>query len=97
VRGKLFKSGDSIVLSLPMAFLRVLKLEQGSEVSVSLDKGRGVIVVAPSMRALPGVDAEFGRQVAQFIEEYRPALEALALRRSDDSSRTGRPLRPRLD
>jgi len=85
VRRKLFKSRKSIVRSLPTAFLRVLNLAEGSEVSVSLDRERGAIVVAPATKALPGVDAEFGRQVAEFIEEYRPALEALASGRSDDS------------
>ena len=85
MRRRLFKSDNSIVVSLPGAFLRVLNLEQGSEVSVSLDKGRGVIVVSPATEALRGVDAEFGGHVAEFIEEYRPALEALARERPDDS------------
>ena len=81
---RLFKSGNSIVVSLPGAFLRVLSLEDGSEVSVSLDRERGAIIVAPATRALPGVDAEFGRQVAEFMEQYRPALEALASGFPDD-------------
>lgn len=85
MRRKLLKSGNNIVLSLPRAFLQVLKLEEGSEVSVSLDKELGVIVVAPATKTLPGVEAEFGRQVAEFIEQYRPALEALARERPDDS------------
>ena len=85
MRHRLFKSANSIVLSVPTAFLKLFNLEEGSEVCVSLDKERGVIVVAPASRALPGVDAEFGRQVAGFIEQYRPALEALASGRPDDS------------
>ena len=82
---RIFKSGNSVVVPLPRAFLQVLKLEEGSEVSVCLDRERGVIVVAPATKALAGVDAEFGHQVAEFIEEYRPALEALARERPDDS------------
>ncbi len=85
MRRRIFRWGNSIVVSLPGAFLRVLNLQEGSEVSISLDKERGVIVVAPATKALAGVDAEFGRQVAQFIEEYRPALEALASGRPGDS------------
>ena len=85
MRRGLFESGNSIVISLPRAFLEFLNLEEGSEVSVSLDRQRGVIVVAPATRALPRVDAEFGRQVAEFIEQYRPALEALARERPDGS------------
>ena len=86
MRRGLFKSGNSIVISLPRAFLEFLNLEQGSEVSVFLDQQRGVIVVAPMGRDLPGVDAEFGRQVSEFIEQYRPALEALAKRPPEASS-----------
>ena len=80
MRRRIFKSGNSVVVSLPRAFLQVLDLGEGSAVCVSLDKERGVIVVSPAPGALPGVDAEFGRQVAEFIEQYRPALEALAKR-----------------
>ena len=86
MRRGLFKSGNSIVISLPRAFLEFLNLEQGSEVSVFLDKQRGVIVVAAMDRDLPGVDVEFGRQVSEFIEQYRPALEALAKRPPEASS-----------
>ena len=85
VRRKLFKSGKSIVMALPTSFLRVLNLEQGSEVCVTLDKEREVIVVAPAMKALPDVDADFARQVGEIIEEYRPALEALAAERRSES------------
>jgi antitoxin component of MazEF toxin-antitoxin module len=83
MRRKLFKSGNSIVLSLPRAFLDFLDLEEGSVVSLCLDKERRVIVLAPTGIARPDVDAEFGRQVAEFIEEYRPALQALARERAD--------------
>ena len=82
---RIFRSGNSSVVSLPRGFLEPLNLGLGSQVSVSLDKELGVIVVAPMGRALPGVDAEFGRQVAEFIEQYRPALEALARERPDGS------------
>ncbi len=75
---KIFKTGNSIVVSLPRETLDYLELKEGSEVSVELNKDRGEIIIAPLDRDLPGVDAEFARQVADFIEEYRPALEALA-------------------
>jgi putative addiction module antidote len=78
MRRKLFMSGNSIVLSLPRAFLQALNLDEGCEVFLSLDRERHAILVAPPSRALRGVDAEFVRQVAELIEEYRAALEALA-------------------
>jgi antitoxin component of MazEF toxin-antitoxin module len=67
-----------MVVSLPRETLDYLELKEGSEVSVELNKDRGEIVVTPLGRDLAGVDQEFARQVAEFIEEYRPALEALA-------------------
>jgi putative addiction module antidote len=75
---KIFKTGNSMVVSLPPETLDFLNLKQGSEVSVKLNRQRGEIIIAPLGRELPGVDPEFASQVAQFIEEYRPALEALA-------------------
>ncbi|HEM61453.1 MAG TPA: AbrB/MazE/SpoVT family DNA-binding domain-containing protein [Chloroflexi bacterium] len=75
---KIFKTGNSMVVSLPRETLDFLELKEGSEVSVGLNKEKGEIVITPLGRELPGIDAEFARQVAEFIEEYRPALEALA-------------------
>jgi len=75
---RVFRTGNSMVVSLPRETLDFLDLKEGSEVSVELNKERGEIVIAPLGRDLPGVDAEFAHQVAEFIEEYRPALEALA-------------------
>ncbi len=75
---KVFKTGNSIVVALPKEMLDALNLAEGGEVSVELDTDHGQIVIAPSAPVVDGVDAEFARQVADFIESYRPALEALA-------------------
>jgi putative addiction module antidote len=75
---RIFRTGNSMVVSLPRETLGYLGLKEGSEVSVELNKDRGEIVIAPLDKVLPGVDEGFARQVAEFIEEYRPALEALA-------------------
>ncbi len=45
---------------------------------MDLDQERRQIVIAPVDTALPGVDETFARQVAEFIEQYSPALETLA-------------------
>jgi len=75
---KIFKTGNSTVVSLPEDALDFLGLTEGAEVSVELDRERRRIVITPMDTALLGVDETFARQVAEFIEEYRPALEALA-------------------
>jgi antitoxin MazE len=76
---KIFRAGNSMVIALPRDMLDSLHLGKGGEVSVELDAEQGQIVIAPSpVAAAAGVDEEFARQLAEFIDAYRPALEALA-------------------
>lgn len=75
---KIFKTGNSIVVSLPRDTLADLHLQEGSTVSIELDQERRHIVIAPVAAEGYGIEQEFAQQVAEFIEEYRPALEALA-------------------
>jgi putative addiction module antidote len=73
---KIFKTGNSMVVSLPREMLESLGAADGSDVSVELEDGK--IIIRPMQRTVPGVDEEFARQLAEFIDEYRPALESLA-------------------
>lgn len=77
---KLFRTGNSVVVSLPREALEYLDIQEGTEVEVSLDReNRQVILKSVEMpSAIPGVDEKFAHQVAEFIEEYRSALEALS-------------------
>lgn len=75
---KIFKTGNSMVVSLPKEVLDSLHLGEGAEVDVAFDQARGVITIVPVQVAVKGVDEDFARQVSAFIEQYRPALEALA-------------------
>ncbi len=77
---KVFKTGNSLVVSLPKDALDALGIQEGADVSVDLDKEGRQIVITPLEMPLAsaGVDETFARQVADFIEQYRPALEALA-------------------
>jgi putative addiction module antidote len=77
---KVFRTGNSVVVSLPREALETLDLREGSEVEVNLDRENRQVIIKP-IEALPsasGVDEPFARQVAEFIERYRPALEKLA-------------------
>jgi antitoxin component of MazEF toxin-antitoxin module len=77
-RRKVFRSGNSVVVSLPEEALACLEVEAGSEVELELDQEqRRVVLRKPPVTAQP-VDVEFARQVEEFIACYRPALEALA-------------------
>jgi antitoxin MazE len=76
---KLFKTGNSIVVSLPKDIIEPLGVSEGADVTVELDREKGQVIIRPVEQSVAGsVDAEFARQLAEFIEEYRPALEALS-------------------
>lgn len=76
---KLFKTGNSIVVSLPKDIIEPLGVSEGADVSVELDREREQIIIRPVEKPLGGdIDSEFARQLGEFIEEYRPALEALS-------------------
>ncbi len=80
MRRKVFKTGNSIVVSLPKEALDFLGIEEGKDVSVDLDRENHQILITP----LPlenedaGIDETFARQVSDFISQYRAALEELA-------------------
>jgi len=77
---RLFKTGNSVVLSLPKEILDGLGLAEGENVSLELDSQQRQVIVRPVEKplAIAGVDEEFARQINDFIEQYRPALEELA-------------------
>jgi len=76
---KLFKTGNSIVVSLPKDIIEPLGVSEGTDVSVELDHENKQIIIRPVEHTIVGsIDEDFARQLAEFIEEYRPALEALA-------------------
>ena len=77
---KIFKTGNSIVVSLPRDAIDYLQMQEGSEVNIELDRKNRQIVITPAEPNLEiaGIDPEFVRQVSEFIEQYRPALEELA-------------------
>jgi len=76
---QLFKTGNSIVLSLPKEMLDALGLINGENVSIELDNQKKHLVISAVKKPVAaGVDEDFAKQVNDFIEKYRPALEELA-------------------
>ena len=75
---KIFRTGNSAVVSLPGDVLESVGLNLGDEVIVTADSEHRWIVVAPAQETLPGVRPDFLEQVDRFIERYKPTLEALA-------------------
>ena len=68
---KIFKTGNSVVVSLPKDAMEYLHIKEGMDVQI-------VITPADPPGEIAGVDQEFARQVAEFIEQYRLVLEELA-------------------
>lgn len=75
---KVFKTGNSLVVSLPRESIELLGLREGSELAVNVDMAEGRITLAPIKTSAIEIDATFAQQLDEFIERYRPALEALA-------------------
>lgn len=77
---RLFKSGNSVVLSLPREMLESLGISDGESVSLEIDRQQRRLIITPAERplAIAGVDEGFSRQVDDFIAHYRTALEELA-------------------
>jgi antitoxin component of MazEF toxin-antitoxin module len=77
---KVFRTGNSLVLSLPREFQEYLDIREGAEVEVNLDRDNRQVIIKPVELSpgASGVDEKFAHQVAEFIEQYRPALEELA-------------------
>jgi putative addiction module antidote len=74
---KVFRVGTSLVVSLPKESIQALGLQEGSEVSVEVNPEEREIIIKLAGSSLADIDEAFARQVAGFIEAYRPALEAL--------------------
>ena len=60
---KVFRAGNSLVVSIPADAIEFLKLGEGSEVIVEVDREGGRIVIYPSEIEIEDVDKEFARQV----------------------------------
>jgi putative addiction module antidote len=75
---KIFKTGNSLVISLPQESLESLGLGEGSEVNITVLQTEGCIIIEPVSPQLAGIDVVFAQQLNDFIEQYRPAIEALA-------------------
>jgi antitoxin MazE len=77
---KVFRAGNSLVVSLPRETQEFLNLRLGSEIQIDLDKENNQVTIKPAEMPLviSGVDDKFASQVAEFIDQYRSALEKLS-------------------
>lgn len=71
---KVLKVGSSAAVTIPKRSLDELGLKPGDKVHVEIDRKRRSMLIRPVTK----VDDEILHWTKQFIERYRPALEALA-------------------
>lgn len=71
---KVLKVGSSAAVTIPKRSLEELGLKPGDMVHVEVDRKHRSVVIRPTAR----VNEDVLRWTKQFIERYRPALEALA-------------------
>jgi antitoxin MazE len=77
---RLFKTGNSTVLSLPKEVLDDLGIKEGERVNLEFDREQRRVIITPVEEsfAIGGIDQDFARQVNDFIAQYRSALDELA-------------------
>jgi antitoxin MazE len=77
---RLFKTGNSTVISLPKEVLDDLGIKDGESVELELDREKRQIIISPVEKsiAIAGVNEEFAHQVDEFIQQYRQVLHDLA-------------------
>ncbi|HSH02731.1 MAG TPA: AbrB/MazE/SpoVT family DNA-binding domain-containing protein [Anaerolineae bacterium] len=75
---KVFKAGNSLVVSLPKESIQALGIQEGSELSLTVQPDTKEIVISLAPSSLADIDETFAQQLNDFIDQYKPALEALA-------------------
>lgn len=79
MRRTVFKSGNSTVISLPKEIMEYLGIGVGDDIEIDFGENEREVVITTRTNLLAGdLDEDFARQVSEFIERYRPTLEALA-------------------
>lgn len=74
---KLYRSGNSIAVTIPKEYLEDLGLKEGGLVEVK--KRGGQLVVTPKAKiTAPGVDQKFAEMVEEFMDEHADALKELS-------------------
>lgn len=79
---KLYKSGNSVAVTIPKEFLHDLNLKEGSEVIVEKDPEAGLITISRKngVKPVSKLSPAFLKWLDSFNKKYGPALRELAKR-----------------
>lgn len=75
---KIFRAGNSLVVSLPQEVLQELDLGEGTQLTITADRQKRKIVLRPLTESgAAQITGEFARMVEEFISEYAGVLREL--------------------
>ncbi len=74
---KVFKAGNSSVVSLPLTMLKALGIKDGSHVAVELNREKRELVLRPVVVKSNDVSLDFVRLVDKLFIDYDFALRRL--------------------
>ncbi len=74
---KVFRAGNSSVVSLPFEMLKALGIKDGSHVSVELNRERRELILKPVVVKSGSVSIDFVRLVDKLLIDYDFALRRL--------------------
>ena len=80
---RLFKTGSRVVVALPDELLVGLGIKEGASIKLELDYDQKRLILSPYAAPVEAaevlaVSGDFIQLVDGFIQQYRPAFEALA-------------------
>lgn len=75
---EIIKTGNQLAIILPQTILDSWQLHAGEVVDGAYGAEQSLLMIKPVNALTDDIDLDFVRQVNEFIDTYRPALEALA-------------------
>lgn len=74
---KIFKAGNSSVISLPLNMLKALGLKDGSHVSIEVNREKREILLKPVVVKNNNMSIDFVRVVSKLMLDYESTLRRL--------------------
>ena len=75
---KIFKAGNSFVVSLPMEMLKTLNLRDGSHVAVEINREKRELILKPVVVKKTNMSLDFVRVVDKLLLDYDYVIRRLA-------------------
>ncbi len=76
---KLYKNGNSLVVTIPKEVLKELNIRDGSLVEIH-KHSEGVLISPAKKSGSKGVDVKFMQMVEEFLDEHEDVLKELSKR-----------------